>query len=174
MAGAATSIIYVATKILSRQTRLSRQNTSFVAIKVFLSRQNFCHHIHIFVTTKLLSWQAYFSSIIGRSCHEYNFRRDKHVFVATEVCLSRQNVLRVHIFFNMIQTQEMFLNMFVLDLYCVCARLVLCVRGRLVVCAWLVPNVHARLVPDLYCVFVLTKHVFCREKSMLVAMKLSR
>ena len=55
-AGTATSIIFVATKALSRQ------NTSFVATKVCL----FCRDKHTFVATKDVF------------CH------DKHVFVATK------------------------------------------------------------------------------------------
>ena len=61
LAGAATS-----TKVLSR---LSWQNPSFVATKVCLSEQNFCHdkivcHNKTFVgTNRCLSWQAYF-------CHD--------------------------------------------------------------------------------------------------------
>ena len=73
---AATSIVFVATKVLSRQNtsfvatkvcllraatsiifvatnmRLSRQNTSFVATKVCLQRQNFCRYKIMFVATK--------------------------------------------------------------------------------------------------------------------------
>ena len=32
--------------------------------------------------------------IIGGCCHKYTFGRDKHVFVVTKVCLSRQNICR--------------------------------------------------------------------------------
>ena len=42
LAGAATSIIFVVTKVLSRQIRVSRQtNTYFVATKICLSQQNY-------------------------------------------------------------------------------------------------------------------------------------
>ena len=46
--------------LLSWQTRLSWQNTSFVATKVCLSQQNFCHNKIMFVVTKVLSWQNIF------------------------------------------------------------------------------------------------------------------
>ena len=62
LAGAATSIIFVATKFL----RLSQQNTSSVATKV-LSRQNYvCRDKHTFVATKDV------------------FCCDNHVFVARQ------------------------------------------------------------------------------------------
>ena len=54
------------THLLLRQTFaatntiLSRQNTSFVATKICLSRQNRCRDKHVFVATKVLSRQAYF------------------------------------------------------------------------------------------------------------------
>ena len=64
-----------------RDTCLSRQNTSFVATKVCLSRQNFCRNKHIFVATKLLSRQKY--------CHDkLTFVTTNTSFVATKVCLS--------------------------------------------------------------------------------------
>ena len=87
LAGAATNIIFVATKRLSWQrfcldkhtfvatnTFLSRQNTSFVPTNVCLSRQNFClldkhtfvankdvfcRDKHMVVETKPLSWQTF-------------------------------------------------------------------------------------------------------------------
>ena len=72
LAGAATSIIFVATN-----TCLSRKNTSLVATKVclqrqknrskVLSRQNCLPRQNIFVATKRLSWQIF-------------------VFVATQLC----------------------------------------------------------------------------------------
>ena len=74
LAGAATSIIFVATK-----TCLSRQNTSFVATKVCLSRQNFCRHKHVFVAT------------YSRQFFLYTFVGTKDAFVATKL-LSRQKL----------------------------------------------------------------------------------
>ena len=68
LAGAATSIIFVAT-----MTCLSQQNTSFVMTKVCLSRQNFSRAKHIFVETKHLSRQCLTKG-----------------FVATSLLLSRQ------------------------------------------------------------------------------------
>ena len=83
LAGAATSIIFVAT------------NRSFVATKVCFSRQNFCHDKIMYVATNHLSRQI---SNICLSRQAY-FCRDKRrvsldksmlVFVAIKVCLSRQ------------------------------------------------------------------------------------
>ena len=49
--------------------------------------------------------QSTHTNIIGRSCHKYNFCRDKHVFVATKV-LSRQKFCRdKHTF---VVTKDMF------------------------------------------------------------------
>ena len=153
LAGAATSIIFVAT--LNTCLCLSRQNTSFVATEVCLSRQNYvCHD------------KTHFSGCIHH--------------------------------FNTIQTHKMLKNMFVLglyrvfvlDLYCLCST---CTVFVLIYCVFVLDlycvNVRARLVPsigayavsgDLYClclvctefVFVVTKHVFCRGNSMLVVTKL--
>ena len=88
--GASTSIIFVAPKVLSRETRvatnvcLSRQTFCrdffffffFVATKYFCSEKTFvttniCRDKHNFVATKVLSRHAYFC-------------RDQHVFVATK------------------------------------------------------------------------------------------
>ena len=70
LAGAAISIIFVATKVLSLQ------NTSFVATKVCLPPQNVCRDKIMFVATKHLSCQ---------------------IFVATNTCLSRQMFCRTSI-----------------------------------------------------------------------------
>ena len=86
LAGAATSIIFVATKVLSWQTHLCHdkthllsqwkytcRNKTFVATKLCLSQQ------------KLLSWQAYF-------CRDkWHFYHNKHTFVMTKVSLLQQN-----------------------------------------------------------------------------------
>ena len=74
LAGAATSIIFVAIKrFVATNMCLSRQNTSFITTKVCLSRQNFCRDKIMFVATiTCLSRQKY-------TC------RDKHVFVVTKV-----------------------------------------------------------------------------------------
>ena len=58
---------------VATNTRLSRQNTSFVATKVCLPRRNFCRDKIIFV--------AFATKDV--------FCSDKHVFVATKVSLSR-------------------------------------------------------------------------------------
>ena len=53
LAGAAISIIFVATKVLSRQIRVCRDKIMFVATKLCLSRQNYvCCDKHTFVATK--------------------------------------------------------------------------------------------------------------------------
>ena len=83
LARAAASIIFVATNVLSRQIRVCR-DTTFVATKLCLSRQNFCRD-------KYLSQQTLF-------CRDKNvfvvtkhvFCRDKSMTVATKL-LSRQN-----------------------------------------------------------------------------------
>ena len=70
LAGAATSIIFVATNVL---LCLSRQNC--------LSREKLCLDKHTFIATKDVF------------CH------DKHMFVVTNVCLSRQKFCRnEHVF----------------------------------------------------------------------------
>ena len=105
LAATATSIIFVATKHLSRQTRvLSRQNTSFVATKVFLSRQTyFCHDKRFVATSLLLSRhtrQKYFVAtniILSRLkfvAASILLSRQKTCFVATNTCFSRQNFRR--------------------------------------------------------------------------------
>ena len=86
LAETATSIIFVATKVLSRQI--------FVATNITLSRQKFCRDKHTFVATKhvfcrnksmlvnlftkRLSRQAYFVAT------KDVFFRDKHVFGARQ------------------------------------------------------------------------------------------
>ena len=93
LAGAATSIIFVTTKVLSQQIHLcllSRQNTSFVVTKVCLSRQNFCLNKIMFVTTKHLLGQTCV-------CHNKTFvmttillLQQKMCFVMTYTCLLQQ------------------------------------------------------------------------------------
>ena len=118
LAGAATSIIFVATTVLSRQTRVCRDNTrlssrqkyacrdkTFIATKLFLSRQNifvetkdvFCRDKHVslplqgFVGTKLCFSRQIF--VATKVCLSRPTRvcRDKHTFVATKH-LSRQKL----------------------------------------------------------------------------------
>ena len=69
LAGAATSIIFVATKLLSRQI--------FVATKVCLSRKK-----HNFVSTNVLSRQAYFCRDKRRVCCDKTFVTIKILLVA--------------------------------------------------------------------------------------------
>ena len=59
----------VATKVLSRQTRVCRGKKKIVVTNIAFSRQNFCQNKHTFVATK------------------DEFCRDKHVFVATKMTL---------------------------------------------------------------------------------------
>ena len=75
---AAISIIFVATKVLSKQTCVCHDNASFVSTKVCLPRQNFCHDKNVFVMTK------YF-------CHHKSFCHD--TFVTTKVLSRQQDVL---------------------------------------------------------------------------------
>ena len=69
LAGAATSIIFVETRLLLLQMYACRD-------------RHFCRDKHVFVTTKLLSRQAYFC---GDKQTIDMFCRDKHVFVATKI-----------------------------------------------------------------------------------------
>ena len=93
LAGAATSIIFVATKVLS----------TFVATNTCLSQQKYaCRDKIMFVQTNiLLSRQAYFCGdkhvfVAKNICRDITFVttkifcRDKHNFVATNIILSRQ------------------------------------------------------------------------------------
>ena len=91
LAGAATSIISVATKVLSRDKHvfvatnicLSRQYTSFAATKICLSRQTlFCRDNYVCVATKVLSRQAYFCRDKRRVCRDKTFAATKIILVA--------------------------------------------------------------------------------------------
>ena len=103
---AATSIIFVTTKVLSWQTCFVTTNTSFVATKLCFSWQKFCGKFccccnkHNFVETKVLSGQVYF-------CHNKHVCCDKtcrllwqkyacwdKTFVMTNTCLSWQAYFR--------------------------------------------------------------------------------
>ena len=87
LAGAATSIIFVTTKVLSQQTCVMTKHvfccdksmlvatTKNVMTKWCLLQQNFCHNKYLLRQTCV--------------CHN-KFCHDKHVFVATKVCLSWQ------------------------------------------------------------------------------------
>ena len=93
LAGAATSIIFVVTNGFSQQTNmcLSRQNTSFVATKVCLQRQNFCRAIIIFVTTKYFCRDKYFRENTCLSRQAYFGRDKRHALSRQSTCLFRQN-----------------------------------------------------------------------------------
>jgi len=79
-------------------TRLSRQNTSFVATKECLSRPNLCRDVimftkQVFVATNVLSRQEYFRHDKRR----VSFSRQK--FCPTKICRDKRRVLsRKHIF----------------------------------------------------------------------------
>ena len=107
LAGAAKSIIFVATEVcLSRQNYVCRDKIMFVATKLCLSvskkylpRLRFCRNKHTFfrgkhvslataatsmpfVSPNVLSQQAYF-------CREKYLSRDKHTFVATSILFNK-------------------------------------------------------------------------------------
>ena len=91
LAGAATSIIFVATKVLLRQTRtcplLPPPKKIACRDKIFLSWHNFFSQqilVFVFIATKRLSRKHTFVVTNGVFCCY------KHVFVATKVSLSRQ------------------------------------------------------------------------------------
>ena len=90
LAGAATSIIFVATKffVVVATTCLSQQNRSFVATKVWLLRQNFCRN-KIFFSQNIFYLSRQNMSFVAIKLRKYHFCRDKSFF-ATNVCLSRQ------------------------------------------------------------------------------------
>ena len=87
LAGAATSIIFVATKVLSWQT----QNTSFVATKICLSWQSCCHDKIKFVLTNISCDKSFV--VTKHFCRNNTFvtTDKKHTFVATKL-LSQQNL----------------------------------------------------------------------------------
>ena len=106
LAGEATSIIFVATNVLSRQ------NTSFVATKVCLSLQNYvCRDKRVF-TFVASHWRSHFANTcLSRqkyACHDKRFvatnPKTKDVFVATKIfllvavqayfCLAKRRVCR--------------------------------------------------------------------------------
>ena len=78
LAGAVTSIIFVATKVLSGPTRVCRDKIMFIATKLsclswqnyvcrdkrFVATKIFCRDKHNFVATNVLSRQAYFCTFI--------------------------------------------------------------------------------------------------------------
>ena len=77
--GAATSIIFVTTKVLSRQKYACHDKSMFVTTKICLSRQNFSRGKGMLVATTVLSWKNY----VCRSKHVF-------VFVATKVLLRQK------------------------------------------------------------------------------------
>ena len=81
LAGAATSIIFVATNLLSRQTRICRHK-SFVATNTCLPPQKFCRDKHVFAATKHVLTKAFVATKLCLS--RQRFCRDKHTFVATK------------------------------------------------------------------------------------------
>ena len=85
LVGAAVSIIFVATKVLLRQTCVCRNKIHL------LSQQKYaCCVEHIFVMTKLLSWQIFVATNIIVSRRK--FCCDKLTLVVTNRCLLWQNM----------------------------------------------------------------------------------
>ena len=99
LAGAATSIIFVTTKVVSRHTCLSQQ-TYFCRNKSFVVT-NICCDKHNFTATNILSLQAYF-------CH------DKHVFVSTKHIFCHDKSMLVATKLLSWQTQQIFVVTIVL------------------------------------------------------------
>ena len=112
LAGAVTSIIFVATKVCrdkhvfvpTKHVFCRKKSTSFVATKVCLSRQNYVCHDKAFVVTNICRDKHEFdkSFVSTRTrlsrqnfCHDKHtfvvtkdvFCRDKHMFVATKTIL---------------------------------------------------------------------------------------
>ena len=111
--GAATSIIFVATKVLSWQTHvchdkssvttsilLSRQKPSFVMTRVSLLQQNFCCNKNMFVTTKYFCRNK--STNINFVMTELLLRQAYfciHTFIAIKVSLHDKSVVATNINF---------------------------------------------------------------------------
>ena len=110
LAGAATSIIFVATYLVVTKLCLSRRNIFvaakrllrqiFFATKVIFRQENFCCDKSMLVVTKHLSWQTRVCQDKQNFCHDkhtFVAKKDilcshKHVFVAINTCLSRQKI----------------------------------------------------------------------------------
>ena len=102
LVGAATSVIFVATKVFSRQTCVCCDE-SFVTTNMFVvTKQLFCHDKSMFVATKLCQ-DKYLSGQIWQNvcCDKHNFVTTKLLlwqkmcFVVTNVCLLQQNMFVV-------------------------------------------------------------------------------
>ena len=79
---AATSIIFVTTKVLSQC--LSQQNMSFFKTKICLSWQKFCCNKTMFVTTNK-------TFVMTNICHnKHNYVRTKHVFCRNKIMLQQK------------------------------------------------------------------------------------
>ena len=107
LAGAATSIILVATKLLSWQAYFCHNRHVFVSTKHI-----FCCDKSMLVTTKPLSRQSYFCC--NKTCHDkylswQTFSHNKLTFVMTSTCLSQQNmcfvVTKVNVATNFLSQQ---------------------------------------------------------------------
>ena len=101
LVAAATSISFVVTRVLLRQSYAFRNKSKLVMTKL-LSQQNCLSWQNIFVAAKLLSGQTHV-------CHNKHtfvmtkdvFCHDKHMFVATKESLLRQNFSHNKIMFVM-------------------------------------------------------------------------
>ena len=119
LAGAATSIIFVATEVyiyMLAATNLLLWQNYVCCDKTFVATIFFCPDKHMFVTTSiLLSWQRMCAFVATNSClslmfcHnkntsvQQNFRRNKHTFVVIKmilwllqpvICTSPQNKIK--------------------------------------------------------------------------------
>ena len=91
--GAATSIIFVATKgFVATNMCLSRHNTSFVMTKVCLSQQKFYHNKSVVVTNIILSWRKFCHNKHNFVATKDVFCWDKHVFVMTKLLLQQKMI----------------------------------------------------------------------------------
>ena len=108
-------------------------------------------------------------TIIGGSCHKYHFCRDRHVFVVTNIILSRHKFCRDKHTFMFVATSILLLCLSRQAYFCyVCRDRYL--SRRMFYCdkmfLW-----RQKFCHDKYD-FVATKDLFCRDKHCLVATKM--
>ena len=83
--------IFITTNIiLSRQTRVCRDNFFFNFVATELCKYHFCRHKGFVATNILLSLQKFCLDTHTFCRDKRRVFRDKHMFVATNTCLSRQ------------------------------------------------------------------------------------
>ena len=95
LAGVTTSIIFVATKVLSQQTSVCHEKHMLVVTKHI-----FCRNKSMFITTKVLSQQAYFVTTNDVFCCNKSMLVtttknccNKIMFVATNICCDKRHIL---------------------------------------------------------------------------------